>query len=155
MSALRLAHRQDPVVSDEKELADKALDLFLYVPVGIAYEVADAIPRLARRGRGQVGLARLVGNAAANRGQSELHKLAGTAFSVIGGLLDEEPTTNAGPAGSNASVPAGYDDMTAAEVVAALDGCSPAQLRAVSARERSGKNRITVLRRVDELLDRS
>jgi hypothetical protein len=46
----------------------------------------------------------------------------------------------------------GYDDLTAAEVVAELDGMSPAELRKVSEYERANANRKTVLGAVDRKL---
>lgn len=47
--------------------------------------------------------------------------------------------------------PADYDRLTAVEVVAALPGLGADGLIRVEARERSGKNRTTVLRRIAEL----
>jgi hypothetical protein len=46
----------------------------------------------------------------------------------------------------------GYDDLTAAEVVAELDGMSPADLRKVREYERANANRKTVLGAVDRKL---
>jgi hypothetical protein len=46
----------------------------------------------------------------------------------------------------------GYDDLTAAEVVAELDGMSPADLRKVRQYERANANRKTVLGAVDRKL---
>jgi polyhydroxyalkanoate synthesis regulator phasin len=46
----------------------------------------------------------------------------------------------------------GYDDLTAAEVVAELDGMAPADLRKVREYERANANRKTVLGAVDRKL---
>lgn len=47
---------------------------------------------------------------------------------------------------------AGYDDLTAAEVQARLDGLTPAQLRKVADHERRNANRKTVLSAVERRL---
>jgi hypothetical protein len=47
---------------------------------------------------------------------------------------------------------AGYDDLTAAEVVTALDGMSAADLRAVRAYEKANANRKTVLGAIERKL---
>ena len=41
-------------MNDDRNLADLALDIFVYAPVGFALEVKEMIPKLAERGRGQV-----------------------------------------------------------------------------------------------------
>jgi len=56
-------------------------------------------------------------------------------------------------AGMGASFPiAGYDDLTAAQVQARLDGLAPADLRRVREHEKSHANRKTVLRAIDQRL---
>jgi hypothetical protein len=40
------------------------VDLFLYAPIGLLYEHEDVLPRLVKRGRSQVQLARVVGQMA-------------------------------------------------------------------------------------------
>jgi hypothetical protein len=47
---------------------------------------------------------------------------------------------------------AGYDDLTADQVVARLDGLSAAQLEKVRDRERASRNRKTVLRAIERAL---
>ena len=46
----------------------------------------------------------------------------------------------------------GYDDMTAKELTAKLDGVSKKMLKTARAYEAGTKNRVTVLRHIDELL---
>jgi polyhydroxyalkanoate synthesis regulator phasin len=56
-------------------------------------------------------------------------------------------------AGMGASFPiAGYEDLTAAQVQARLDGLTPADLRKVSDHEKRHANRKTVLRAIDQRL---
>ncbi len=57
---------------------DAALDLLVYVPVGLLLTAAEEVPRLAAKGRarvgGQVGMARVVGQFAVAQGRKELTK---------------------------------------------------------------------------------
>jgi hypothetical protein len=57
---------------------DAALDLLVYVPVGLLVTAAEEVPRLAAKGRarigGQVGMARVVGQFAVAQGRKELSK---------------------------------------------------------------------------------
>ena len=56
-------------------------------------------------------------------------------------------------AGLGSSLPiAGYDDMTAAQVIERLDGLGPAELRAIRDHERRNANRKTVLSAVERKL---
>lgn len=56
-------------------------------------------------------------------------------------------------AGMGASFPiAGYEDLTAAQVQARLDGLAPAELRKVRDHEKRHANRKTVLRAIDQRL---
>ena len=66
---------------DEKRPLDLALDLLVYVPVGLAVSARQLLPELAQRGRerlgAQIGQARVVGQFAVQQGQLQ----AGKAFS--------------------------------------------------------------------------
>ena len=57
---------------------DAALDLLVYVPVGLLLTAAEEVPQLAAKGRarvgGQVGMARVVGQFAVAQGRKELSK---------------------------------------------------------------------------------
>ncbi|MEM7274886.1 MAG: hypothetical protein AAF547_17520 [Actinomycetota bacterium] len=52
----------------EQNPVDQLIDLFVYAPVGLLYEYQEVIPRLVRRGKSQVQLARVVGKMATSRG---------------------------------------------------------------------------------------
>jgi len=55
---------------------------------------------------------------------------------------------------SGAALPIeGYDEKTAAQIVAALDGLEPAELRRLRDHEAANANRKTVLRQLDRRLD--
>ena len=57
---------------------DAALDLFLYVPVGLAMTAAEELPKLAAKGRTRINtqltMARVVGQFAVSRGRQEIEK---------------------------------------------------------------------------------
>lgn len=50
---------------------DQLVDLFVYAPVGLLYEYQDVLPKLVKRGKSQVKLARVVGQMAMNRGSAD------------------------------------------------------------------------------------
>jgi hypothetical protein len=64
---------------------DAALDLFVYVPVGLVLTAAEEIPRLAAKGRarvgGQVGMAKVVGQFAVAQGRKEITRRLSAATS--------------------------------------------------------------------------
>jgi hypothetical protein len=74
----QVASRQDRRVTESQSPLDAALDLLLYVPVGVALTAAEEIPKLAAKGRaqleGQVTMARVVGQFAVAQGRKELQK---------------------------------------------------------------------------------
>ncbi|MGB5755927.1 MAG: hypothetical protein WBM50_03355, partial [Acidimicrobiales bacterium] len=69
---------------------DQLIDLFVYAPVGLLYEYQEVIPKLVRRGRSQVQIARVVGQMAVNRGgpAQAFNQLAGG----VAGLLARQIT---------------------------------------------------------------
>jgi hypothetical protein len=95
-------------------------------------DAADLVSDVLSRGRNQ-----------ADDLFAELEQLLGRApieaARRVAGLGPEFPIT-------------GYDDLTAAEVVAELDGMSPADLRKVREYERANANRKTVLGAVERKL---
>jgi hypothetical protein len=65
-------------VTDPNTPLDSALDLLVFVPVGIAVTAAEELPKLAAKGRArveqQVAVARVVGQFAVAKGRGELRK---------------------------------------------------------------------------------
>lgn len=85
---------------------DLALDLLVYVPVGLAITAAEELPRLAEKGRNRIGnqisMARVVGQFAVGRGRQTIEKrLAGPA-----------PARSWPPSGARVEAPGPYDDLT-------------------------------------------
>lgn len=65
----------------DQSLSERFLDLFVYLPTGLALAVADELPRLAERGRDRLGVqvnsARAVGHFAVKTGTKEIKKRSG------------------------------------------------------------------------------
>ena len=138
--------------SDDDELAERILDLFVYAPLGLALEAKEMIPKLAERGRGQVALTRLAGTVAAQRGQAEASKLvdeiSGALATFLGG---DTPAATADPeaAADAEGLPIdGYADLTAVEIVRLLGDLDADGLDAIEAFEQAHRNRSTVLNRI-------
>lgn len=202
---------------------DQLVELFVYAPVGLLYEYPEVIPKLVKRGRSQVQLARLVAQMAANQARAGgpggrpgglppldtlaavlapgLGEAAGAACNVLArlatdlgaavGLAPQPPPAGeaargagpSGPAGApsgptagpsepegggppepSASAPppdsgeeagplpiAGYDSLTAREVIGLLDDLSPRQRNLVRAHETANRGRKTILAKLDQL----
>ncbi|EHN12812.1 hypothetical protein PAI11_03010 [Patulibacter medicamentivorans] len=85
--------------------------------------------------------------------RSELEQLLGRGR---GRIIGQRPGGGDGEDEPRAAVPAlpiaGYDEMTAAEVIQALDGLSAAELRRVGDHEGRTANRKTVLRAIERKL---
>jgi hypothetical protein len=76
---------------------------------------------------------------------SDLESLVGRSLGAAGGTVRRV-------AGRSSFPIAGYDDLTADQVVARLDGLSAAQLTSVRDHERAHRNRKTVLRAIERAL---
>jgi hypothetical protein len=76
---------------------------------------------------------------------SDLESLVGRSLGAAGGTVRRV-------AGMSAFPIAGYDDLTADQVVSRLDGLSAAQLDRVRGHERASRNRKTVLRAIERAL---
>lgn len=64
-----------PDAPDPRKVAEAALDVFVYAPMGLALEAKELLPKLAERGRNQVVLARLGARFAMQRAEAEVDKL--------------------------------------------------------------------------------
>jgi hypothetical protein len=79
---------------DQGSLRDRALDLLVFAPVGLAATAVEEFPSLVRKGRQRLGVsvrsAHAVGRLTVAYGQRELQRRAGD---VVGGLRQEAPGT--------------------------------------------------------------
>jgi hypothetical protein len=80
--------------SHDSPLNERLLDLFVFVPAGIAVSVVEELPKLAARGRERLGVrvssARAVGKVAVRTGGNQLRKRSS-------GLLRRQGETPGGP----------------------------------------------------------
>jgi hypothetical protein len=80
------------VNDDDKTPVDRALDLILFAPLGLALEARALLPKLVERGRqqvtGQVTMARVVGQFAVQQGQAEAGKRLAAVWEQADALLN-------------------------------------------------------------------
>jgi hypothetical protein len=152
------------------------LDVFLFAPVGVLMTVAEDLPGLIAKGRQRVELeisnARVVGGFVVQMGQKDVVQRVGRLF---GQDAQEAPTSpdvadppappprastpTPGPAPDPADRAvveqafAGYDTLSASQVVRRLESLEPTQLRSVHRYEASHRNRRTILNRTQQLLE--
>jgi hypothetical protein len=186
----------------------RALDLFIFAPVGVALTVAEDLPSLIAKGRQRVETevrnARVVGEYVVTRGQQDLSGRVGKLLSREPGAdgpsgtgaaagtpsgdndnddndSDGADATAAHTASTNGSAPpatdatapivatkpapdpadgalveqalAGYDTLSASQVVRRLESLDPEDLRALYRHEASHRNRRTILNRTAQLLE--
>ena len=152
---------------------DRALDLLVFAPVGMAVTVADDLEGLIAKGRQRVETeisnARLVGKIVVTQGQRELSQRLGDLFGrhddADAAGDDEAAPEAAAPAPSPKPAPdpvaeaivartlADYETLSASQVVRRLESLGPDELRAVQRYEASHRNRRTILNRAGQLLD--
>ncbi len=162
-----------------KSPLDRALDLFVYAPLGVALTARDKLPELVDKGRerftGQVNTARIMGEMAVTRGQREAEKAVSEAvqrLADLGWLPGEAPSKQpaapeehdqapvasppaaaaeaAGVSAADLAIP-GYDALSAPQVVQRLAGLSSEELEAVRAYETATRHRKTILTRISQL----
>jgi hypothetical protein len=88
----------------ERSPLDRAMDLLVYAPLGLALSAKDELPKLVARGRkeaeGQVGMARVVGKFAVDRGQKEAGRFvrqASDRLAEMGLIPDRSRSTRPAP----------------------------------------------------------
>jgi hypothetical protein len=152
----------------------RALDLFVFAPVGVALTMAEDLPALIVKGRqrfeSDVRNARLVGKFVVTHGQRDV--VGRVSRLLYGGALEPPapaPATAAPASAKPASgspkpaadpadaitvdaALAGYDTLSASQVVRRLESLGPDELRAVCRHEASHRNRRTILNRAQQLL---
>ena len=154
----------------------RALDVFVYAPLGLVVSVREMLPTLAEKGREAVTNARAMGEFALGMGQEETTKVVRNLFpnqrrpapgsASRDGAGPASQTYAASPSGVTAapaprafpSAPTavtlaipGYDALSASQVVPRLEGRNAPELEAVRAYEESGRGRKTVLSRIAQL----
>jgi hypothetical protein len=161
--------------ADPQDPVDKLLDAIFYGPVGALAGLSDDSEALAERGRQHVALqlnnAKFLGQMVVTYGSKEVAKRASDLWASTVG--------SSGPAGGQASsqktepsngeheptkaplvvvapidhLIAGYDDLSASQVVRLLDGLLPDELHELCTYEGATRNRRTILNRAAQLLE--
>jgi hypothetical protein len=162
--------------SEEPDGAQGPLDVLLFAPVGVLMTVAEDLPGLITKGRRRVeqeiNNARVVGAFVVRLGQQDVVHRVGRLFGQEAPDAPVAPEDAAEPAPSPrtptptpkpAADPAdravveqafaGYDTLSASQVVRRLESLEPYQLRSVHRYEASHRNRRTILNRTQQLLD--
>lgn len=166
-------------MSDEKSPVEEVLDVVLYAPIGLVFSARELLPTLVEKGRAQFGMAKMVGQFAAQQGSTEagklLDKVSKQAMSTIeqlAGLSGAAPTSNgststpepvievpvvetpasptSGPEAAALAIP-DYDSLSASQVLPRLNGLSTDELEAVRAYEAAHRGRKTILNRAEQL----
>ncbi|MEM9563010.1 MAG: hypothetical protein AAGA93_10350 [Actinomycetota bacterium] len=117
------------MADEERNPVDDLVDLFVYAPVGLLYEYDEVLPRLVRRGKSQVQLARVIGKMAmrgggtapANLFVEAVAKMLAERITEIGASIGLAPPTDDATPGSSPSAPVGSDDVADDDEVEAID----------------------------------
>lgn len=155
-------------MSTQRTPLDRALDVAVFAPLGLALTVREAFPELARKGRervtNQLTAARMIGELAVTMGRNEAAKLlgrareAGAARARPPAPARREARPAAAPGSRSAATRAAadlaipnYDTLSASQVIERLPGLSHDELEAIRRHEEAGRGRRTILHRVAQL----
>ena len=140
---------------EARGLADDLIDYALWAPLGAVVAIADELPELVRRGRERFGprlaVAQILGKLAADSARRRAEAFVRRPPDRAPAAPSPEPAADAPEAGPGLPIP-GYDDLTAAEIVARLPGLTRQELVAVRSHEMDHRARRTVLTRIGQLL---
>lgn len=164
-------------MTEEKNPVSQALDVLLYAPLGLVFSARELLPKLAEKGRSQLGVAKMIGQFALQQGQTEagkaiskaqkqamstLEQLTGGPGSSNGKAPAQPAPPKAPPAAATPSVPTSgpeaatlaipdYDSLSASQVLPRLQGLGTDELEAVRGYEAAHRGRKTILNRVAQL----
>ena len=187
LAALPLAGRRgqhqgvSSASNSSKTPVEKAVDYFVFAPIGLASLARQMLPGLIEQGRqrvnNQLNTAKVVGQFAVQQGQAEVNRVANQVRSQKGPTAEAPSTQPAAPASTPPSGPApgepgpgvappeptgppppvgdlaipGYDSLSASQVVPRLSGLEPGELDAVRIYEAGGRSRKTILNKIAQL----
>lgn len=153
---------------DDSSAADQLVDLLVYAPVGIALEAVDNLPKFIERGKSQVTLGRFVARAAARKGTSTIESVGERVVHEAGQVIvdlfgidlnpdkpEDEPVVAPRPEPTaESTLPiANYDSQAAAQIVKLLGQLTPEEREIIAEHEQAGRNRVTILRKIEQLRD--
>lgn len=163
---------------DDKPIVERAIELMVYAPIGLALFARDVGPTLVgqfvERGKarveelqkqveGQVLQARIMGQFAVAEGERrikrEVEQRFGREEAIPAPRIAAYPAAPASMNGNGSRPKADasglpiqdYDELSASQVVARLAGLSSAELDTVRAYEESQRQRKTILTRIEQL----
>jgi hypothetical protein len=163
-----------------EEAVERAIEAFVYAPIGLAFDGPDPFPALVEKGKNQVTAARMMGEFAVRLGQGEACKLieqvlgSGAARAPAKGPTAERTAPQARrPAAPRTAAPTepdrtdeveprapavkpdlaipDYDGLSASQVVTRLGGLTPDELEAVRRHEAANRGRKTILNKVAQI----
>lgn len=162
--------------TDESTPTKGPLDVLLFAPVGMVLTAAEDLPGLVTKGRERVqqeiNNARVLGEFVVSAGSKEFAQRFGKLFgqapsdtAASTAAPDDPSTVHVPPTAAPKPAPdpaddavveaalAGYDTLSASQVVRRLESLDADQLQAVHRYEASHRNRRTILNRTQQLLD--
>lgn len=162
-------------MTSDRPPIEQLLDVVLYAPIGAAVEVQRRLPELVKDGRQKaeqrVVLARFIGKMAVHVGRQELDKRIAALWAqrspatdaVVDvrsteAAIEPVPVVDAAPNAEPVDVAdlavAGYDSLSASQVVGRLGVLSDDELAAIEAYESANRRRRTILAKIAQLRSR-
>jgi hypothetical protein len=158
-------------MTERKSPMDRALDLFVYAPLGLVLNIEEVLPELVERGHQQVNMARMFGQFAVQTGTKEARKRLEGLSERGRPAAPPVPTATPNPARApevtevpvaveedGAAIPGAgelaipdYDSLSASQVVPRLDGLSADERDAVRRYEGAHRGRKTILSKLNQL----
>lgn len=97
-------------MTDDKTPVEQALDVLIYAPVGLVFSARELLPKLAEKGRAQMGMAKMLGQFAVQQGQKDANRAFGKAREQAMATLEQlsalAPTTSGSRSAGNGSATA-------------------------------------------------
>lgn len=155
---------------EQRPPIDQLVDVFVYAPIGLLYEYQEVLPKLVKRGKSQVQIAKLLGTMAAKKGQQTVESRLAEGITDVGARVglapDPAAKRDAGSESANGGDPApaeeseerplpiaNYDDLTAKQIVALLPDLDAGQRERVRRHEAANRSRKTVMAKLEALSD--
>jgi hypothetical protein len=116
-------------VTDQKSPVEQAFDVLVYAPIGLVFSARELLPGLVEKGKAQLGMAKMVGQFAAQQGQTEAGKLfdkaskqaMSTLEQLAGGGAKPTSSSNGSTSSNGATTP-----HAAAVIEAVVEDTTPA-----------------------------
>ena len=83
-------------MTDEKNPIEQALDVLVYAPLGLVFSARELLPKLVEKGRSQAAMAKMVGQFAVEKGQTDAGKVFERASKQAMATLEQLASFNSG-----------------------------------------------------------